>query len=91
MHNFCSRLSIQVEQTVNKTLINCYNFVLKLSLKTLSLGRKDFKVFIGTSGMWANSYYTKSCSIGTRVQYAYASVPSTKKKKLDSLHRNRTS
>ena len=55
IHNFCSRLLIQVEQPVNKTLINCYKNPVQISFKllsiTISFRYKGCKVFIGTSGI----------------------------------------
>ena len=34
-HNFCSKLSIQVEQTVNKILITCYSNPVQICFKTV--------------------------------------------------------
>ena len=40
MHNFCSRLSIEVKQTVNKTLIPCYFSAVQICVKIFIYNHK---------------------------------------------------
>ena len=78
MHNFCSRLSIEVEQTVNKTLIPCYNSTVQFCFKTfiyiitLDSACKDCKVFLGTSWITSESVPLLIMILYTRKQISTA-------------------
>ena len=78
MHNFCSRLSIEVEQMVNKTLVRCYQSAIqicfKLSFITLNFACKDCKVFYWDKLYAISNVGGNRCKCMHRLKYNVSQV-----------------